>query len=232
MIFQEPMTALNPVYTIGFQIAEMLRSHQAMSPKAARQRAIELLDAGRDPRARAARRRLPAPAVRRAAAAGDDRPGAGLRPEAADRRRADDGARRHGAGRDPQADARPARPHRRRHRADHPRHGRRRRPGRPRDRDAARAGSSSRAPPTQVFNDPQHPYTQQLLARGAAPRVDRRRDESPSGRRRRVDAPAVDAPDAGADGPDRSVVDLQRRRRSSTRSAAGRRRSAPSTAST
>ena len=37
------MTALNPVYTIGFQIGEMLRSHQAMSPKAARRRAIELL---------------------------------------------------------------------------------------------------------------------------------------------------------------------------------------------
>jgi len=44
MIFQEPMTALNPVYTVGFQIAEMLRSHQSMSPKRARQRAIELLD--------------------------------------------------------------------------------------------------------------------------------------------------------------------------------------------
>ena len=44
MIFQEPMTALNPVYTIGFQIAEMLRSHQSMSPKLARKRVIELLD--------------------------------------------------------------------------------------------------------------------------------------------------------------------------------------------
>ncbi len=44
MIFQEPMTALNPVYTVGFQIAEMLRSHQAMAPKAARRRAIELLE--------------------------------------------------------------------------------------------------------------------------------------------------------------------------------------------
>ena len=43
MIFQEPMTALNPVYTIGFQISEMLRTHQAMAPKAARARAIELL---------------------------------------------------------------------------------------------------------------------------------------------------------------------------------------------
>jgi len=43
MIFQEPMTALNPVYTVGFQIAEMLRSHQSMAPRAARRRAIELL---------------------------------------------------------------------------------------------------------------------------------------------------------------------------------------------
>src|SRR5690606_24420613 len=43
VIFQEPMTALNPVYTVGFQISEMLRSHQSMSPRAARERAIELL---------------------------------------------------------------------------------------------------------------------------------------------------------------------------------------------
>ena len=43
VIFQEPMTALNPVYTIGFQIGEMLRTHSAMSPKSARARAIELL---------------------------------------------------------------------------------------------------------------------------------------------------------------------------------------------
>ncbi|MDF3280602.1 ABC transporter ATP-binding protein [Gordonia sp. N1V] len=44
VIFQEPMTAMNPVYTIGFQIAEVIRSHKPVSPKAARARAIELLD--------------------------------------------------------------------------------------------------------------------------------------------------------------------------------------------
>ena len=43
VIFQEPMTALNPVYTIGFQIVETLRQHYGMSPAAARVRAIELL---------------------------------------------------------------------------------------------------------------------------------------------------------------------------------------------
>jgi len=42
-IFQEPMTALNPVYTIGFQIVEVLRTHFDMGPDAARERAIELL---------------------------------------------------------------------------------------------------------------------------------------------------------------------------------------------
>ncbi|WP_229662958.1 ABC transporter ATP-binding protein [Nocardioides phosphati] len=43
VIFQEPMTALNPVYTIGFQIVETLRSHFDLTPKAAKARAIELL---------------------------------------------------------------------------------------------------------------------------------------------------------------------------------------------
>ncbi|HEX5858089.1 MAG TPA: ABC transporter ATP-binding protein [Microbacterium sp.] len=44
VIFQEPMTALNPVYTVGFQIIETLRIHFGMTPSAARERALELLD--------------------------------------------------------------------------------------------------------------------------------------------------------------------------------------------
>jgi oligopeptide/dipeptide ABC transporter ATP-binding protein len=43
MIFQEPMTSLNPVLTIGRQLNEMLDLHLGMSPEAARERAIELL---------------------------------------------------------------------------------------------------------------------------------------------------------------------------------------------
>ena len=42
-IFQEPMTALNPVYTIGFQIVEALKNHFSISNKEAKKRAIELL---------------------------------------------------------------------------------------------------------------------------------------------------------------------------------------------
>jgi peptide/nickel transport system ATP-binding protein len=43
VIFQEPMTAMNPVYTIGFQIVEALRTQLAMTPTEAKVRAIELL---------------------------------------------------------------------------------------------------------------------------------------------------------------------------------------------
>ena len=44
MIFQEPMTALNPVHTIGHQVAEPLRLHRGLSASAARSQAIALLD--------------------------------------------------------------------------------------------------------------------------------------------------------------------------------------------
>ncbi|RLC65011.1 MAG: peptide ABC transporter ATP-binding protein [Chloroflexi bacterium] len=43
MVFQEPMTSLNPVLTIGFQIVEALKLHQGMNTKEARERAAELL---------------------------------------------------------------------------------------------------------------------------------------------------------------------------------------------
>ena len=44
MIFQEPTTSLNPCFTIGFQITESLRQHLGLDRKAAKRRAIELLE--------------------------------------------------------------------------------------------------------------------------------------------------------------------------------------------
>jgi len=54
MIFQDPMTSLNPVHTVGFQIAEVLREHRGLSRRQARARAMELIDLVRipDPRRR------------------------------------------------------------------------------------------------------------------------------------------------------------------------------------
>ncbi|WP_299773640.1 ABC transporter ATP-binding protein [uncultured Tateyamaria sp.] len=52
MIFQEPMTSLNPVYTVGEQIAEVLRHHQNQGAAQAWANAVDLLDAVRIPNAK------------------------------------------------------------------------------------------------------------------------------------------------------------------------------------
>jgi len=52
MIFQEPMTSLNPVFTAGDQIAESIREHQGKSAAAARAEALRMLEAVRIPEAR------------------------------------------------------------------------------------------------------------------------------------------------------------------------------------
>ena len=44
MVFQEPMTALNPAYTIGDQLAEVHRRHKGSTRQAARERAVELME--------------------------------------------------------------------------------------------------------------------------------------------------------------------------------------------
>ena len=60
MIFQEPMTSLNPVLTVGTQIAENVTRHMGVSKKAARERAREMLDLVRiaDSRRRSTARRI------------------------------------------------------------------------------------------------------------------------------------------------------------------------------
>jgi oligopeptide/dipeptide ABC transporter ATP-binding protein len=51
MIFQEPMTSLNPVFTVGDQVAEVVRRHQKCTPREARDRALEMFRKVRMPAA-------------------------------------------------------------------------------------------------------------------------------------------------------------------------------------
>ena len=44
MIFQEPMTSLNPCFTVNFQLTETLRAHLGMNRRECKRRALELLD--------------------------------------------------------------------------------------------------------------------------------------------------------------------------------------------
>ena len=52
MIFQDPMTSLNPLFTVGFQIAEAVKTHLKLDDKAAMDRAAQMLDLVRIPEAR------------------------------------------------------------------------------------------------------------------------------------------------------------------------------------
>ena len=121
MIFQEPMAALNPLYSIGDQICEVLELHQAMTRAQARAAGDRAARAHPHQGAAAPLRQPAAPALRRPTAAGDDRDGARLQSQAGDRRRADHRARRHHPGADHGAAGRAAEGGRHGGAADHPR---------------------------------------------------------------------------------------------------------------
>ncbi len=86
MIFQEPMTSLNPVFTIGMQVMEAVLGHERVSKKEAFRRSVDMLERGGYSGPSVAHERLSAAVLRRHAPARDDCDGPGLRPFDPDRR--------------------------------------------------------------------------------------------------------------------------------------------------
>ena len=101
LIPQDPMTALSPVHTVGSQLREAVRAQRCAASKATDRAVRRTARAGAHPRSGEAAGEVPAPALRRHAAARADRGRAGRRPGTDRRRRADQRTRRHRAGRHP-----------------------------------------------------------------------------------------------------------------------------------
>ena len=171
MIFQEPMTSLNPVFTVGDQIAEGIRLHQRLSKRDAWNKAIEMLRLVRIPDAERRVKEYP------------HQMSGGMRqrvmiamalscnPAAPDRRRAHDGAGRDDPGADPGA-AQPAQG-RDGHggHADHPRPGGGGGYGRPRGGDVRGTGGRGGAGAWSCSRIRSIPYTQGLL--NSMPRIEK-----------------------------------------------------------
>ena len=162
MIFQDPIAGLNPVLADrrpgrGDHHGPHARCHKS---DASDRMAIDLLAQHGPGRPGAHRRALPLPALRRHGPARHDRHRHGAAARRPHRRRAHLGPRHDGAGADPRGAAPPARP-RRRHPADHARHGRHRPDGGPRGRHVRRppgrgghAGGAVQAPASPLHAGP------------------------------------------------------------------------------
>ncbi len=104
MIFQEPMTSLNPLLTVGFQVAEVLQAHLGLNAGAARREVVAWFERVGIPNATQRFDEFPH------SLSGGMRQrvmiamAMACRPRFVDRRRADDGARRYDPGADPRTD--------------------------------------------------------------------------------------------------------------------------------
>ena len=159
MIFQDPFGSLNPVKTIAPSPRAAAADPRRVPRGAARRARPRAARDGRPRPRRAVRRQVPAPALRRPAAARRDRARAGGGADGADRRRADVDARRLDPHRDPEPDARPEgaraarvplRHARSRERALRRRHGARHVRGPDRRGRAGRAGAAGAAAPVHA----------------------------------------------------------------------------------
>ncbi len=139
MIFQEPMTSLNPVFTVGGQIVEAIRIHRKTSRRAARERAVQMLELVGIPsaaeRVDSYPHQLSGGMRQRVMIA----MALVVRAGAADRRRADDRARRDDPGADPRSAGAAAERARHGHRVHHARSRRGGRVREPRGGDVRRA---------------------------------------------------------------------------------------------